>query len=233
MFAVNDRVESVFNNRIGTVILPGLVGIQFDDGEKCVIDGRGLKLAPDDEDERAFKVGDCVVVLGAVYQDLIGIVTADDGDDEEEIPYTVTFLKGQSRAISDNYIFNASELKFWFPKAGDRVTERGIDEEPGTVVSNGFGTCVVKWDNIPTPQNGWDVEELYPIIEDKTVFKVGQRVNYSSPFLRDPFTATITGVTGNTLFVKWDRWHRNYPGLLDGAYPAASFKPVETIAQAA
>lgn len=150
----------------------------------------------------------------------VGIIIEDDGDDEENMPYVVGIFDEDE---SENN-FSASELKPWFPLVGERVVEsvpegQFDDEDVGTVVGfNDDKTARVLWDSFPHVQE-FAVADLEPYDEfyDAQEFKVGDAVEYHSPFFAEPKKAVVNGYDGESLYVSFpDRpdmngyYHQNF-----------------------
>jgi hypothetical protein len=126
---------------------------------------------------RAFAVGDYVRTLQGFYGDepggVIGMVIDDDGDAEDEAPYTVAlFIEGDD----NEEVYSASEIIPWIPEIGDRVLEIDSDDyELGTVVGwSKDDTAAVLWDNYALTQD-WLFSDLEPADEhdEEDEYEVG------------------------------------------------------------
>jgi hypothetical protein len=90
---------------------------------------------------RQFKFGD-VRIVGKRSNGHIGWLSEDNGNEEEDRPYTVILYEGDGP--DEN--FSASELIPWVPVVGDRVTELHSDgNEVGIILANDGSTSHVQW----------------------------------------------------------------------------------------
>lgn len=163
---------------------------------------------------RKFAVGQYVRVVSTdpEYADVVGFLYEDDGDEEENAPYSVSLF--DDFGTEEN--FSASELIPWVPLVGERVIEAGIeDEETGTVVgwANSI-TARVLWDSFPLAQD-WLVADLEPADESEDDFENGDIVVYSNPMFSGTSKAVVTFTDGGeAVAVKFEK---NSP-FRDGVY---------------
>jgi hypothetical protein len=95
---------------------------------------------------RQFKFGE-VRIVGARSTGSIGYLSEDNGNEEEDRPYTVILYDDEGP--DEN--FSASELIPWVPQAGDRVAELhsgGDGVGVGTILANDGTTSHVQWDTL-------------------------------------------------------------------------------------
>lgn len=205
---VGDRVES--GGLAATVIkVHDLVTIQWDVPGQPVY-GTWPATAFTAIEDREFVVGQFVRVVADDFNGVVGMVIADDGDDEDDIPYMVALFDDDGSEEP----FDAAELVPWIPFVGERVIEAGVEEdEIGTVLSSIDENNEVRvlWDSFPHDQS-WPVSDLEPADESEE-FGVGDIVEYSNPFFTGPQPATIVGIDGNSFCV---RFHEGC--VADGSY---------------
>jgi heat shock protein HspQ len=210
-FEAGTKVRDLVTGYTGVVVDV----VYINDGEEVV-----AVLASSIEAMRAFEIYDYV---REIESGDIGIVVEDDGDPEDEAPYTVYGFEEDAEYLAD-----AADLELWKPKGGEHVVEVGDEEEIGTVIFD-YGTNIyrVLWEDYPNAQD-WELEHLEPYFEEddeEIPFQVGQRVESTNPFFNPGYTAKIVEVSdnGQLLSVIWERTIWN-SGPHNGLFSADSFK---------
>lgn len=171
--------------------------------------------------ERKFRVGQWVrVVSEDEYNGMVGLIFADDGSEEDDMPYEVALFNSDLDEYED--FFSADELEPWLPVAGERVVASDDEDEVGTVLLCVDGYARVLWDEYPKAQN-WPVGDLEPADEEEDdEIRVGDEVEYSNPIFTDTARARVSEVNDNVIRVDFE------PGtiLTDGFYPKDNFQKV-------
>lgn len=216
---LNDQVRTKITGQTGRVVtMANMVGIHFDNGECAIFDISAVEPVPSPaiEAPRAFKVGQYVIM----DNEFIGEVTEDDGDDEDEAPYTVRDIYNGVENL-----WSAEDLELWSPEPHERVVTTDDEDNAGTVLAVSETHALVLWDEFPTPQE-WELDDLAPYEGEDNApeFKRGNAVVYTRGFLRTGPTATVIGdQAGGIIGVRWHKDHFKYDGRLDGFYSADCF----------
>jgi hypothetical protein len=190
-----------------------LVSVLFRDGSSGVLPADMFSR------QRKFKAGDYVRVVSTddEFANEVGVVFEDDGDHEENMPYSVSIFD----EFESEHNFSASELLPWLPEVGERVIVTDDEDEEGTVVSVDGETARVLWDGYPKPQT-WSLSDLEPAdgyeddIDDGGPyheFQVDDEVDYANPFFADTKKAIVLEVDETSLTV-----HFPEDRDLDGKY---------------
>jgi hypothetical protein len=219
-FQKGDAVITKASGMTGTVVSTAhVVGIKFECGEVALFDAGAIELTIPDG-PRTFTVGQYVRFAD---DGEVGVVIADDGDDEDNLPYNVKALKTRFTNIYD-----AEELQLWNPRVGERVAIADDPDNGGTVLSN-WGdspqqTFLVQWDGYEHPQR-WEATDLLPFVPSRpeTKFKDADRVVYVRGPLAHGATAKVIAASNGGVYVAWHRAHWKYAGQPNGIYPADCF----------
>lgn len=207
-FKHGDRVISNLGSPAIVLSTCELVTVLFEDSSVAVLPASEFK------PKRKFSPGQYVRVVSTdnEFPNEVGIVFEDDGDDEENMPYSV----GIYDAFDSENNFSASELIPWLPEVDERVVTVDDEDEFGTVVSIDGDFAVVDWDDYPGTQT-WRLSELEPA-DEADRFEVDDEVDYVNPFFTDPKKAIVIATEGDSLTV-----HFPESPSMDGTYDKEFF----------
>lgn len=224
-FSKGDRLVDAHGNKATVVGALTYLSVQWDNMPGIT----GLWPAGDfklEQAARPFKPGDYVRVNANSVDSFVGcvgMVYEDDGAPLNQDPFWVAVFDDAETDAP----FSASELQIWTPYVGDRVLERGEDEEPGTVIGLGpmVGQARVLWDDYKQAQtfavadlepydesDDEDPEPIAPSLQPE-MFNEGERVEYHNPFFAEPLVAKVARVGDGVTFLKFAE-----AGMPDGYY---------------
>jgi hypothetical protein len=144
------------------------------------------------------------VTVPGDYYGMVGFLYEDDGDDLEQDPFWLYLPEVDEESDEPCEVpFSASELEDWAPKVGERVIEKGIEDECGTVLRVTGNTVRVLWDEYPSAQD-FDLSDLEPADESAADgFSEGDDVEYNNPFFAQPIKGVVVKLGDDRSFIKF------------------------------